>query len=119
MTAADAKALLGDFWPYAVMVLIGFLPTEIWRVAAVLLAKDLKEDSDVLAWVRLVASALLAAVVAKLVLTPTGALATVPLWGRVASVTGALAALFLFRRSVAAAVVAGEALLIASYYLAR
>ena len=50
MTAADAKALLGDFWPYAVMVLIGFLPTEIWRVAAVLLAeRAAKAEADVIA----------------------------------------------------------------------
>lgn len=116
MSGAELKTLLGDFWPYAVMLFVGVLPTEIWRVLAVVVAKDLKEDSDLLEWVRLVASALLAGVVAKLAFSPAGLLATVPFWGRILSLATGLAALFLFRRSVVAAVLVGEAVLIASYF---
>jgi hypothetical protein len=119
MSVEDFRQLFGEYWPYLIVLIVGFLPTEIWRWLAVMLAKDLREDSDLLLWVRLVASTLLAAVVAKMVAAPAGVLATVPLWGRIFSVFGAAGALFLFRRSVVAAVLAGEALLIGSWFIAR
>lgn len=119
MSIADFKAMFGDYWPYFVVIIIGFLPTEVWRWLAVALSKDMREDSDILIWVRMVATTLLAAVVAKMVAAPAGVLATVPLWGRILSIGGAASALFLFRKSVVAAVLAGEILLIGSWFLAR
>ena len=73
----------GGLWPYLVIILFGFLPSEIWRWLAVFLGRGIDENSEILVWVRAVASALLAGVVAKLILTPTGALATIPLFWRV------------------------------------
>lgn len=103
-----------EYWPYLTIIVAGFLPTEIWRWFAVLAAKDLRDDSEFLQWVRLVAMALLIAVVAKLLLQPTGALALIPVAGRLGAVACGLAALFLFQRSVLAAVVVGEAMLVAA-----
>lgn len=119
MSAAEFKMLLGDFWPYFAVAVVGFLPTEVWRVLGVLVAKDLSTDSEFLVWVRLVASVLLAAVVAKLVVVPTGMLATIPLWGRVSSISMGAVMLLVFRRSVAVAVGVGEVVLIASWFLNR
>jgi hypothetical protein len=64
-----------------------------------------------------VAAALLAGVVAKLLLTPSGALAVVPLFGRVGSLLIGVAGYFVMRRSVIAGVILGEATLIAITWL--
>jgi hypothetical protein len=109
----SAQIALGPWWPYLVIVLIGFLPTEIWRVVAVALSSGLDENAEVLIWVRAVATTLLAGVVAKLLLAPGGALAAVPLAGRAGSVVAGLVAFHRLRRSVIAGVLVGEAALVA------
>ena len=63
------------------------------------------------------AATLLAGVVAKLLLTPSGALAVVPLYGRVSSLLIGVAGYFMVRRSVIAGVVLGEATLIVITWL--
>jgi hypothetical protein len=105
-------------WPYLVVVLVGFLPTELWRSLAVVLSRGLDERSEILVWVRAVAATLLAGVVAKLLYGPTGALATVPFWGRGGAMLVGLSAFFAFRRSVIAGVMAGEAALVAAAWFA-
>lgn len=102
----------GAFWPYLVVIMIGFLPTEIWRVAGVFAGRKLDENSEILVWVRLVATALVAGVVAKLLLFPSGALMFVPLWGRLGALAVGVAAFFVLRRSVLGGLVVGEAMLI-------
>lgn len=100
--------------PYLALVVFAFLPSEVWRVLGVFLARGLDERSEVLVFVRAVATTLLAAVVAKLLLTPTGALALVPLVGRIGAIVAGLAAFFAFRRSVIAAIAIGEVVLVAA-----
>jgi hypothetical protein len=108
---------MSDFlMPYVLMIVVAFLPTEIWRTIAVFLSRGLSEGSQLLIWIRAVATALLTGVVAKLMLSPTGELALVPLWGRAGSILVGFAAFFLFRRNVIAAVLSGEAVLIAAAY---
>jgi hypothetical protein len=102
----------GWFWPYLVVIVIGFLPTEIWRVIGVLAGRGLSDDEPVLQWVRVVATALVAAVVAKLVLTPTGQLATVPLAARMLAIGIGVGMLLATRRSMVAGLIAGELTLI-------
>ena len=109
----DLAAFAGPLWPYLVVVLVGFLPTEIWRVLGVVLARGLDERSEILVWVRAVATTLLAGVVAKLLFAPTDPLATVPLAGRLASLLVGLLAFFALRRSVIAGVICGELALVA------
>ena len=104
-------------WPWVVLILFGVLPSEIWRVLSVFLSRGLDEASPWLAWVRAVATALLAGIVAKLLLSPNGALASLPLWGRLAPLAVGMAAYFLLRRSVVAAILAGEAAIVAVGYL--
>ena len=100
-------------WPYLLVILAGFLPTEIWRSLAVVFARGFDEDSEVLILVRAVATALLAAVVARLVLIPPGELTDVPLMIRIAAVVGGFLAYLAVRRSVLAGILSGEAMIIA------
>ena len=104
-------------WPWVALICFGFLPSEVWRVVAVFLARGLDEASPWLAWVRAVATSLLAGVVAKLLLAPNGALATLSIWGRLGPLVFGMLVYFLARRSVIAAVLAGEGAIIAAGYL--
>lgn len=104
----------GGLWPYLVVIIIGFLPTEIWRFAGVFAGRNLDENSEILIWVRLVATALVAGVVAKLLMFPSGALAVVPLWWRLGALCAGVAVYWLARRSVLVGLLAGEAVLIAA-----
>jgi hypothetical protein len=98
--------------PYLALVLIGFLPSEIWRWLGIVLGRGLDEDSEIILWVRGVATALVAGVVARIVLIPPGALATVPLSVRLAAIGCGFLAFLLIRRSAFAGVLAGEAVLV-------
>ena len=52
--------------PYLALLLLGFLPSEVWRWIGLLIGRGLDEDSELIMWVRAVATALIAAVVARL-----------------------------------------------------
>jgi hypothetical protein len=106
-------------WPYLLVILAGFLPTEIWRSAAVLLAHGLDEDSEWLIFVRAVATALVAGVITRIVLVPTGDLVAVPLAIRVGAVAGGFVVFFLARRSMLFGVLAGEAIMIAGAWFTQ
>jgi len=96
---------------YALLVLVGFLPNELWRVLGLVAARGVNEQSALFMWGRAVATAVLAGVVAKIVLFPPGALAVVPTEIRLGAIGCGLAAFLLVRRSVLAGVVVGEAVL--------
>jgi hypothetical protein len=111
------QVLLQDpLWPYVALIVFGFLPSEVWRVMAVVLSRGLSEQSPVIEWVRLVATALLCAVVVKLLLSPSGALAAVPLLGRLGAIAVGAATFLALRRSLVAGVLAGEAALIGTVW---
>ena len=96
---------LGEFAPYAMLVLIGFLPNEVWRMLGVVLARGLDEGSQVIVMARGVATAILTGVVGKLVIFAPGALAGVPLTMRLGATMLGLVAYVLARRSVLVGVV--------------
>jgi hypothetical protein len=102
----------GGLWPYVALVLFGFLPSEVWRMLSVFIGRKINEDSAVLEWVRAVSTALLAGVVANIILTPSGALATVPLFARLGAMAIGLGVYAITRKSVIGAVLAGEAAII-------
>ena len=107
------SALLTEYWAYLVLLVAGFLPNEVWRWLGVIFATGLNEDSEILVWVRGIATAILAGVIAKLTLFAPGVLATVPLGVRVAAILIGFAAFLAVRRSVLAGVIAGEIALVA------
>jgi hypothetical protein len=105
--------LIGELWPYFLLVLAGYLPNEIWRVLGLVMARGLNEDSELVVWSRAVATAILAGVIAKLILFPPGALAGLPLVLRVIAVGCGFAAFLLVKRSLFVGVAVGEAVLLA------
>ena len=98
--------------PYLALLLLGFLPSEIWRWLGIIIGRGLNEDSEIILWVRAVATALVAAVVARIVMFPPGALAAVPVGVRLAALACGFLAFLLIRRSAFAGVLVGEAVLI-------
>lgn len=92
--------ILHDLYPYLLLVFVGFLPNEVWRWLGMVLARGIDENSEVLVWVRAVATAVLTGVVAKIVVYSPGALAAVPLWVRLVAVAIGMAAFFLARQSI-------------------
>jgi hypothetical protein len=111
------NAAVTELWPYLLLVLVGYLPNEIWRVLGLVLARGLDEDSEVVVWSRAVATAILAGVIAKLILFPAGALAGIPLTVRVGAAVCGFVAFLAVKRSVFAGVLAGEAVLLLGGFL--
>ncbi len=111
------SAVWNELWPYFVLILVGYLPNEIWRVLGLVLARGLDEDSEVVVWSRAVATAILAGVIAKLILFSTGALDTIPLPVRVAAAVCGFLAVLAWKRSVFVGVVAGELALLLGGFL--
>ena len=98
-------------WPYAVVLLFGAVPNELFRIAAVFLSRGLSEQSEVFQWIRIVAVTLLASVVSKIVLSPPAALATVPVWVSILALAFGVAT-FLASRILVASILAGEAMFV-------
>lgn len=107
---------MSNWYAYVALVAAGFLPNEMWRMLGLWLGAGLREDSPILDWVKAIAAATLAGVIAQMVLAPPGALAEVPLWVRLASVGGGLLIYFLARRSLFIGTISGELILIAGKY---
>lgn len=114
---ASLEQATGGLWPYFAVLVFGFLPSEVWRWMSVFLVRGLSEDAEILVWVRAVASALLASVVAKLMLSPSGALAVAPALWRWLALGGGCAAYLLTGRRMFVGVVVAEAIITgAGYY---
>jgi hypothetical protein len=112
-------SVLADLAPYLALIAAGFLPNEVWRMLGIVAAHGLDEGSELVVWVRAVATALLAGVVARIILFPPGGLADVHLAVRLAAIALGFAAFVLVRRSVFVGVLAGEAaLILGAYWLA-
>jgi hypothetical protein len=108
---------LGDLWPIGTLLLVGFLPNEVWRWLGLVLSHGIDEGAEVLVWVRSVATAVLAGVIARIMLIPPGALAAIPVSVRLAAIGLGFAGFLLIRRSVFAGVIVGEVVLVASMML--
>ncbi len=111
------NAAVNELWPYLVLVLVGFLPNEVWRALGLVLARGLNEESEIVVWSRAVATAILAGVIAKLIVFASGNLASLPLALRVGAAVCGFAAFLAVKRSVFVGVAAGEAVLLAGGYL--
>lgn len=101
-------ATMMEIGPIFALILVGFLPNEVWRVLGLMLVTGLDEDSQILVWVRAVATAMLAGVLAQLVLSSSGALGAVPVGVRVGAALLGFAAFLLGKRSVFLGVLTGE-----------
>ena len=104
---------LGDWHSLLVLVIAGFLPNEVWRMLGLWLGAGVDGGSELLVWVRAVATAILAGVIAQILVQPPGALASVPDWLRYAAVAAGVASFVVMRRSIFAGVVCGELMMVA------
>src|SRR5437868_15474970 len=104
---------LGDWHSLLVLVIAGFLPNEVWRMVGLWFGGGVDEGSEVLVWVRAVATAILAGVIAQILVQPPGALASVPDALRYGDVVAGFAVFLATRRSIFAGVVRGEIVMVA------
>ena len=108
---------MNELTPYLVLLLVGILPNEIWRMLGLVLARGLDETSEIVLWSRAVATAILAGVIAKLILFASGDLAAIPLGIRIGAAVVGFAAYLAAKRSIFAGVLAGEAALLAGGFV--
>lgn len=102
---------MSDYTIYAVILVAGWLATDIWRWLGVIAGNRMNEDSEALKWVRAVATSLVMAVTAKLIVFPTGSLEASPLWLRLAAAGLGFAAFLAAGQRVVVGVVVSVALL--------
>ncbi len=107
------NAFFGDWHALVVLLLAGVIPNQIWRMLGLWLGSGLDEGSDLLMWVKAVATAILAGVIAQILVQPPGALASVPAALRYGAVVAGFVGFMLARRSIFAGVVAGEIVMLA------
>jgi hypothetical protein len=110
------SATLHDLGPMLALILFGFLPNEVWRLVGLMLVHGLDEKSQVIVWVRAVATAMLAGVLAQLILSTSGPLAGIPVSVRIGAAVLGFAVFLVTRRSVFAGVLAGEAAVMLGTY---
>ena len=99
---------LGDGQALLVLLIAGILPNEIWRMLGLWFGSGVDEGSELLVWVRAVATAILAGVIAQILVFPPGALASVPGPLRYGAVAAGLVVFIATRKSIFAGVVCGE-----------
>jgi hypothetical protein len=107
------SSFVGEGQALLVLVLAGFLPNEVWRMLGLWLGGGVDEGSELLVWVRAVATAILAGVIAQILVLPPGALASVPGPLRYGAVAAGFAVFVATRRSIFAGVVCGELVMFA------
>jgi hypothetical protein len=107
---------IGDWHALLILLIAGVIPNQIWRMLGLMLGSGIDEGSELLVWVRAVATAVLAGVIAQILVQPPGALASVPGWLRYTAVAAGFAAFILIRRSTLAGVICGELVLLAGQW---
>ncbi|MEA2978342.1 MAG: hypothetical protein QOF09_165 [Alphaproteobacteria bacterium] len=115
--SATLHATLHDLGPTLALILFGFLPNEVWRLVGLMLVHGLDEKSQIIVWVRAVATAMLAGVLAQLILSTSGALSSIPVGVRIGAACLGFVAFLLAKRSVFVGVLVGEASVILGTYV--
>ena len=107
----------GDWHALVMLVLAGVIPNQVWRMLGLWLGSGLDEGSDLLMWVKAVATAILAGVIAQILVQPPGALASIPPVLRYGALAVGLVAFMLTRRSIFAGVLCGEIFMLTGKWL--
>ena len=102
------SATLHELGPMFALILVGFLPNEVWRLVGLMLVHGLDEKSQVIVWVRAVATAMLAGVLAQLILSTSGPLASIPVSVRIGAAMLGFVAFLIAKRSVFAGVLTAK-----------
>jgi hypothetical protein len=99
---------IGDWHALLILLIAGVFPNQIWRMLGLWFGGGIDEGSELLVWVRAVATAILAGVIAQILVQPPGAPASVPGWLRYGAVVAGFAVFMATRRSSFAGVFCGE-----------
>ncbi|MFQ3457456.1 AzlD domain-containing protein [Bradyrhizobium sp. UFLA01-814] len=110
------STFIGEWHALAILFIAGVIPNQIWRMLGLWFGGGIDENSELLVWVRAVATAILAGIIAQIVVQPPGALASVPDWLRYGAVAAGFVVFMLARKSIFAGVIAGEVVMIAGKY---
>ncbi len=105
-----------DINGYLIVLMFALVAHESWRWLGAFLGAQVRETDDIFVWVRHVSTTLVSALAMRIILFPSGALATVDLPYRVAALMISTAVFLLFQRNIAAGIVAGSASLVAMTY---
>lgn len=103
-----------DLW---LLMVLCALSTYAWRGLGVLLSGRIAVDSDVFTWVTCVTYAMMAGLIMRIIVMPTGLLATSLLGHRLLACALGLGAYYLLRRNLFVAVGAGAGALTLLNYL--
>ena len=102
--------MTGELWPWLV-VLTGAVVTYLPRALGVLLSGRIDAESPLFDWIACVAYAILAALVARMIVLPSGPLAETALATRLIGVAVGVAVFYLARRALLVGCLAGMAAL--------
>lgn len=91
------------------IILVGVIATEPWRWAGVVFSKNLDENSEIILWVRAVSTALIAALIMRLLISPPGSLEEAPLIVRLLSLLFATLSFFIFKKRLLLSIAIGLA----------
>ena len=105
---------MADIWLVLVLCALG---TYMWRGLGVLLSGRIAVNGDVFIWVTCVAYAMMAGLIMRIIVMPTGLLATSLLAHRLLACVLGLAAYYLMRRNLFVAVAVGAGALTVFNYL--
>lgn len=106
-------SLDAGWWPFAYILIAGWFATDCWRFVGVLLGRRMSETSQAFLFVRAVATSLVAAVIARLILFPSGTLAETALMLRVFAAALGFVAFLLAGQRVAVGVASAVGILVA------
>lgn len=106
------------WWPYLFILLAGWLPTDMWRWLGVYFSGNLDENSEVFVAVRALATALVAAIIAKLILFPTGSLAETSIILRIVAASAGFGIFLLTGQRVFVGIFTAEAIIIGGWWWA-
>lgn len=110
---------LSTYQAALVLLVVAMLAHEPLRWMGLYFGRRVAADSEIFVWVRAVATALVAALVMRLLLFPAGELAHIDLGIRIGSVLGGIALFFAARRNLAAGVSGAAVLLVLADFLMK
>lgn len=110
------SSFIGDWYAILILLVAGVLPNEIWRMLGLWIGGGIDEGAEILVFVRATATAILAGVITQILIAPPGALASVPISMRFGAAAVGFVAFLVFRKSVLAGVLTGEAIIFAAKY---
>ena len=106
------SGFVGDWQALWLLLIVGVLPNEIWRVFGFLAGRRIDEGAEILVWVRAVATAIVGCVIVQVLIVPPGALARVPPAVRFSAFAAGFVIWLVVGRSILAGVIGAEPVLL-------